>query len=73
MTLGMNDVIESQSPSANEQSPGRNTKSFMIDGISLVANGDATLTINAIDKSSELPKNREVRLLLEVRNILLAS
>ena len=69
----MNNVIESQSPSANEKSPGKNTKSFMIDANSLVSNGDVTLTVTAIDKSSESPKNREVRLLLEVRYMLLAS
>ena len=44
-----------------------NNQSFTIDNYAIVANPDATLVVTTNDKSSEKPKNREVRLLVEVK------
>ena len=49
---------------------GLNTASFKIDSYAIVTTADATLTVTAKDKSSEPPKDREVRLMVEVRDFI---
>ena len=50
-----------------------NTKGYMIDTYTIVSNPDVTLIVTAIDKSSEKPKDREVRLLIEVKDLVLGA
>ena len=39
----------------------------MIDTYAIKSNSDATLSVTAVDKSSKQPRNREVRLMVEVK------
>ena len=56
-----------------KRSPGLNKASFKIDSYAIKATADATLTITARDQSSKSPKDREVRLMVEVRDIIPSS
>ena len=47
-----------------------NTKGYMIDTYTIVSKSDLTLVVTAIDESVENPKDREVRLLAEVKDLL---
>ena len=49
----------------NKYSAGLNTGGYNMDNYTIIANNDSTLLVTVIDKSSQ--KNREVRLLIEVK------
>ena len=45
----------------------------MIDTYTIVSNADVTLAVTTIDKGSEKPRDREVRLIVEVNDPVISS
>ena len=60
-------------PFANERSIGINTEGYTIDIYTIVSKSDLTLVVTAIDKSDENLRDREVRLLVEVKDFILGA